>query len=1005
MSTQKRQKTIEKIIEKEDDFDDESTKKKFFNDEMTLNVSFAETFAKRQTFYKLINCWTLNSEIDIHICNDSDRLRLNRVIDSNDQLIVEKIVYDIESYETMNIVVKELDDSINIQLLNVALMFEFFINLICLIKMMKKEIHWNIENQRLHRKEIIFCVVESIESHWILENNFSSQTFEAFEAKSEAFKFDLMITSKEWHEMLEHSRSKIIIHLAEKVNEIKVDDFESTSSINKCETCALIKTHEIVFRRIDQKESIDHSLNRIDYDLISMNEKYNDDYWVNHFICFRTRMNFVYIHSRKNDALSMIREFLKTIWIRYDQIVRFIKMNDECTLKFEYRKFMKLRKIITKRFVSYTSSQNDKIERSEEILMIRTKTMRIKTNLSANMWSKMFKSVDYLNNQTLKRALIWKTLFETLTEKKSNLSHLQSYDCRVYFLKNIILWKSLLKSKAFIDYLVKYEFTNIFRIWIFNRMRIIRIKDVLFDKTLFYDLAKLDSKHLLIINVKDTLKILKISNNIFFKIIIEKDDETDQIIDHLENESIEFSFVKSAYQAEKTFFLHTNMKNIYLLTFEMISDRDQKFNANTIDTMFLLQIDLKIDEILNSDQNQDVQETSILNSSIENESQSQSSIKSKKSKQSKIMSADAIIMNIRFRKQTYSTALITIETLKSFHAAFSIDLKRSNQKKSQISKLHKNDLFVESRYWKQMLRYRFSEKFQMIAQKKFFELKKRSTFSWIEKANQLRIFLIWVFKYKFDIDDYLKKFKTRLCVRDDLQSIDQNTYATTFAVKIFRALIIISIAFDLKIWQYDAVNAFINNEIDEELYNESSNEFSRFDYCWKLNKTLYELKQVLIFWNRNLITVLKDLELQSISKMNCLFVNDWLILFFYVDDIVTICLKENLNRMRFFEKSLMKRFEMRMLKELKWFLRIRIIRDRVNRKIWLCQDSYISILVEMMWIDVGFRFKNPHQAELNFSDSGGFDVGFTVGFWWVLIKTTLKKILILPIVLLKKRGI
>jgi hypothetical protein len=169
------------------------------------------------------------------------------------------------------------------------------------------------------------------------------------------------------------------------------------------------------------------------------------------------------------------------------------------------------------------------------------------------------------------------------------------------------------------------------------------------------------------------------------------------MIDHLKNESIESRFVKSIYQAEKTFFLHIDMKNIYLLTFEMISDRDQKFNANIIDMMFRLQIDLKINEILNSDQNQDA---SNLNSNIENESQSQSSIKSKKSKQSMIMLANAMIMNIKSRKQTYSIALITIETLKSFHAAFSIDLKRSNQKKSQISKLHMNDLFVESRYWK-----------------------------------------------------------------------------------------------------------------------------------------------------------------------------------------------------------------------------------------------------------------------------------------------------------------
>jgi hypothetical protein len=166
--------------------------------------------------------------------------------------------------------------------------------------------------------------------------------------------------------MLSHSRSKIIVHLAERINEIKINDLDSASSINRWETCVLIKTHELMFRRFEQKESIDYSLNRIDYDLISMNEKYNENFWINHFVDFYTRMNFVYTHSRKNDALSMIREFLKTIQIRYDQIVRFIRMNDERILRFEYREFMKLRRIVTKRFASYTSSQNDKIERSEK---------------------------------------------------------------------------------------------------------------------------------------------------------------------------------------------------------------------------------------------------------------------------------------------------------------------------------------------------------------------------------------------------------------------------------------------------------------------------------------------------------------------------------------------------------------------------------------------------------------------------------------------------------------
>ncbi len=300
-------------------------------------------------------------------------------------------------------------------------------------------------------------------------------------------------------------------------------------------------------------------------------------------------MNFVYTHSRKNDALSIIREFLKTIRIKYDQIVRLIKMNDERILKFEYREFMKLRKIVTKWFFSYTSSQNDKIERSEKILMIKVRVMRIKANLLTNMRSKIFKSVNYLNNRIFRRALNWKISFETLTKKESNLAHLQLYKYRAYLSKNIILRKNRLKSRAFIDYLVRYDFINMFRIWIFSRMRIIRIKNVLFDKTLFYDFAELDSEHLLIINVKETLEVIKISNNIFFKMIIEKDDEIDQTINHLKDESIESRFEESVDQTnliEKTSFLHIDIKNIYFLILEMISNRNQKFNENIIDTMF-----------------------------------------------------------------------------------------------------------------------------------------------------------------------------------------------------------------------------------------------------------------------------------------------------------------------------------------------------------------------------------------------------------------------------------
>ena len=43
-----------------------------------------------------------------------------------------------------------------------------------------------------------------------------------------------------------------------------------------------------------------------------------------------------------------------------------------------------------------------------------------------------------------------------------------------------------------------------------------------------------------------------------------------------------------------------------------------------------------------------------------------------------------------------------------------------------------------------------------------------------------------------------------------------------------------------------------------------------------------------------------------------------------------------------FKEKLLDAYKIREIGELKWFLGIRIIRDRALRKIWLCQDLYIT---------------------------------------------------------------
>jgi hypothetical protein len=45
--------------------------------------------------------------------------------------------------------------------------------------------------------------------------------------------------------------------------------------------------------------------------------------------------------------------------------------------------------------------------------------------------------------------------------------------------------------------------------------------------------------------------------------------------------------------------------------------------------------------------------------------------------------------------------------------------------------------------------------------------------------------LLWVFKYRLDSEGYLTKYKARVCVRGDLQTTAEDTYAATLAIRIF----------------------------------------------------------------------------------------------------------------------------------------------------------------------------------------------------------------------------
>ena len=147
---------------------------------------------------------------------------------------------------------------------------------------------------------------------------------------------------------------------------------------------------------------------------------------------------------------------------------------------------------------------------------------------------------------------------------------------------------------------------------------------------------------------------------------------------------------------------------------------------------------------------------------------------------------------------------------------------------------------------------------------------------------------------------------------------------------------------DLEIRQLDAVNAFPNCELDEEVYIELPDGFKASGKVGRLLRALYGLRRSPLLWQKLLSSALQELGLQAGKEEPCIFLNNHLIVFFFVDDICYMFRACDQAITDEFRDDIDNRFKIRDLGELRWFLGIRVTRDRSKRRLWLCQDSYIE---------------------------------------------------------------
>ncbi|KAM4064184.1 reverse transcriptase (RNA-dependent DNA polymerase) [Hirsutella rhossiliensis] len=249
-------------------------------------------------------------------------------------------------------------------------------------------------------------------------------------------------------------------------------------------------------------------------------------------------------------------------------------------------------------------------------------------------------------------------------------------------------------------------------------------------------------------------------------------------------------------------------------------------------------------------------------------------------------------------------------------------------------KLHRRSLPPEPTSYKELSTHRFGPQFKEAAHAEWKSLQQRGTFKAVprDQATGRPLPLTWVFKYKFDKHGFLIKFKARLCVRGDLQKLgDKDTYAATLAGRSFRVLMAITAKFDLETRQLDAVNAFTNALLDdeEEVYVLFPDGYYRQGWVLRLIRALYGLRRSPLLWQKELTAAFKELGLLQCPDEPCIFQNDWLTVFFFVDDIVFLHRKGSQDAADQMVAALKRKYAMTDQGELQWFL-----------------DSYIERMVQ-----------------------------------------------------------
>ena len=239
----------------------------------------------------------------------------------------------------------------------------------------------------------------------------------------------------------------------------------------------------------------------------------------------------------------------------------------------------------------------------------------------------------------------------------------------------------------------------------------------------------------------------------------------------------------------------------------------------------------------------------------------------------------------------------------------------------------------------------------------------------------------WVYTIKEGADGDIT-YKARFVAKgySQVKGIDfEETFAPTANIVSVRVLCQLAAQYDLILHQMDVKTAYLNAPIDCEIYMEqaegfetpNSDENERLVY--KLNKSLYGLKQSGRNWNMLLHKCLIENNFTQSSVDHCVYRKEVgekkVFVLIWVDDIILAASDNEL--MNETKMMLQERFKMKDLGKLSYFLGIEF--EQGDGFVKMSQKRYLSKVLERFHMSNCKPRNTPSEQKLEFSDDSKCD--------------------------------